>query len=131
MKIAVLLSLGLALTACETTKSDKDQPLAGGWANSSTTVLLAADGGQVTHGCAAGRIDGPVIPNSIGEFHVRGSFRPDASERPETALYYGSIAGSKMTLRIVVPTTGRVVGPEDLETLASGSATPAGTCPGA
>ena len=128
MKIAVLVSLGLAVTACETTKSDKDQPLAGSWGNSTTTLALTADGGKVTHECATGQIDGPVLPNSIGEFHVRGSFRLDTTERPETALYYGSIAGSKMTLRIVVPTTGRVVGPEDLETVPSGVSLSAGSC---
>ena len=81
-----------------------------------------AAGGKLDYDCAAGTIDGPVILNALGEFHEKGTHTPgtggpvrqDQVPPALPALYHGSVQGERMTLRVIVPSNGTVIGPLEL-----------------
>ena len=110
----------LAIAGCSTFQQPKKTPpLVGSWGGNHAGLVLDLTGGQLQYDCAAGRIDGAVIPNEIGEFHVNGSHTPATGgplrqgEEPPTyeASYQGAMSGDTMTLRVIVRQTGLVLGP--------------------
>jgi len=119
------ISLALALTAllagCKSTEPEV-QSVTGNWGGTHVGLVLDAAGGRLDYNCAAGTIDGPVILDSQGEFHEKGTHTPGTGgpvqqdQVPPTfpALYHGSVKGERMTLRVIVPSNGTVIGPLEL-----------------
>ena len=110
------------LAGCATTTDEKIQPLSGSWGGQHVGLAFDAAGGKLDYDCAAGTIDGPVILNGLGEFHEKGTHTPGTGgpvrqdEVPPAlpALYHGSVKGERMTLRVIVPSNGTVIGPLEL-----------------
>jgi hypothetical protein len=124
MRHLLATSALLVLTSCAAMNPPKPPPpLAGSWGGQHIGLSLTPEGGTVDYDCASGRIDGPVVPNAIGEFHVRGTHTASAAgpvregQVPQSlpALYSGSVKGSVITLEVVVPATGLVIGPTELQ----------------
>lgn len=93
-------------------------PLTGRWGGKHVGLDLAPSGGTLDYDCAAGRIDGPVLPRPDGTFQVSGTHTPGTGG-PErqgvvppsfAARYDGSVRGDRMTLQVQVE-NGVLVGP--------------------
>lgn len=95
--------------------------VSGSWGGRGIALTLKPAGGTLEYDCAAGRIDGPIVPRSDGGFTVRGSHTPGTGgpervdhPRPSyPATYSGSIVGERMTLRGRVA-NGQALGPFEL-----------------
>ena len=121
-----MIRLSLALTAllagCATPESEKVDPLAGGWGGAHVGLVVDTEGGKLEYDCAAGTIDHPLVLNGLGEFHERGTHTPGTGgpvrqdEVPPAypAVYEGSVKDDRMTLRVIVPSNGTVIGPLEL-----------------
>lgn len=92
--------------------------LTGRWGGQHVGLELAANGGTADYDCAAGRIDGPVLPRADGTFQALGTHTPGTGG-PErvgvvppsyAARYEGSVRGDRMTLQVRVE-NGVMVGP--------------------
>lgn len=92
--------------------------LTGRWGGQHVGLELAANGGTADYDCAAGRIDGPVLPRADGTFQALGTHTPGTGG-PErvgavppsyAARYEGSVRGDRMTLQVRVE-NGVLVGP--------------------
>jgi len=120
--IRISLALAALLAGCATTTDQKVEPLTGSWGGTHAGLALDAAGGKLDYDCATGTIIGPVILDSLGEFHERGTHTPgaggpvrqDQSEPALPALYHGGVKGERMTLRVIVPSNGTVIGPLEL-----------------
>ncbi len=120
--IRISIALAALLAGCATTTDEKIQPLTGSWGGQHVGLVLDAAGGKLDYDCAAGTIDGPVILNLLGEFHEKGTHTPgtggpvrqDQVPLALPALYHGSVRGERMTLRVIVPSNGTVIGPLEL-----------------
>jgi hypothetical protein len=116
MIVATAALLGCA-SAGEAKK--KVQPLAGSWGGNHAGLTLTPEGGTLAYDCAAGSIDEPLVPNSIGEFSVRGTHTPGTGGpvqqgvEPQSydATYQGSVKAQTITFRVIVRSTGLVMGP--------------------
>lgn len=93
-------------------------PLTGRWGGDHVGLELTPNGGTLDYDCAAGRIDGPVVPRADGTFQAVGTHTPGTGG-PErvgvaptsyAAQYDGSVRGDRMTLQARVE-TGVLVGP--------------------
>ena len=81
-------------------------PLSGEWGGTHVALKLGPASGTLEYDCAAGTIDGPVVPRADGSFqaygrHTPGSGGPDreGEVRPSYATRYsGSVRGTRMTL---------------------------------
>ena len=119
--IRISLALAALLAGCATTKPAV-QSLTGSWGGTHVGLVLDAAGGRLEYDCAAGTIDGPVIVDGQGEFHEKGTHTPGAGgpvrqdqvSPAYPALYHGSVRGDRMTLRVMVPSRGTVIGPHEL-----------------
>ena len=119
--IRISLALTALLAGCATTES-KIEPLAGSWGGTHVGLVLDPAGGRLEYDCASGTIDGPVILDTLGEFHEKGTHTPgtggpvrqDYVPPALPALYHGSVKGDRMTLRVIVPSNGTVIGPLEL-----------------
>jgi hypothetical protein len=96
-------------------------PLTGRWGGDHVGLDLTANGGILDYDCAAGRIDGPVLPGPDGTFQALGTHTPGTGG-PErvgvvppsfAARYDGQVRGDRMTLRVRVE-NGVLVGPFSL-----------------
>jgi len=119
--IRISLALTALLAGCATTES-KIEPLAGSWGGTHVGLVIDPAGGRLEYDCASGTIDQPVIVNALGEFHEKGTHTPgtggpvqqDQVPTAFPALYHGSVQGDRMTLRVIVPSNGTVIGPLEL-----------------
>lgn len=83
-------------------------PLTGRWGGEHVGLDLAPSGGTLEYDCAAGRIDGPVLPRPDRTFQAAGTHTPGTGGperagvvRPSHAARYdGSVRGDRMTLRV-------------------------------
>ena len=118
----ISLALTIFLAGCVTSTDKKVEPLSGSWGGRHVGLTLDAAGGKLEYDCAAGEIYGPVILNGLGEFHEKGTHTPgtggpvqqDEVSPAIPALYHGSVKGDRMTLRVIVPSNGTVIGPLEL-----------------
>ena len=119
--IRTSLALTVLLAGCASMEP-KIEPVIGSWGGPHVGLVLDATGGRLDYDCSSGTINGPVIVNSIGEFHEKGTHTPGTGgpvrqdEVPPAlpALYQGSVKGERMTLRVIVPSNGTVIGPLEL-----------------
>ncbi len=96
-------------------------PLTGRWGGEHVGLELTASGGTVDYDCAAGRIDGPVVPRPDGTFQATGTHTPGTGGPDRvgvvpasfTARYDGAIRGDRLTLQVRVE-NGVLVGPYTL-----------------
>ena len=120
--IRISLILTALLAGCATSADEKIEPLAGSWGGRHVGLTFDAAGGKLEYDCAAGEMYGPVLLNELGEFHEKGTHTPGnggpvrQDEVPPVfpALYHGSVKGDRMTLRVIVPSNGTVIGPLEL-----------------
>ena len=112
---AAILLLGLA--ACASIPP-ADVPLTGRWGGRHAGLELTPTGGTLDYDCAAGRIEGPVLPRRDGTFEAQGKHTPGiggpervGEVRPTyEALYGGTVRGDRMTLLVRVE-NGTLIGP--------------------
>lgn len=97
------------LTACAAVPP-AGVPVTGQWGGTHIGLMLGPDGGSIDYDCAAGRLDGPLIPDASGRFAVEGRHTPGTGG-PERegqvqptyrARFTGAVRGETMSL------TGRV-----------------------
>lgn len=120
-RLLALVSL-LAATACASAPRTA-APLLGEWGGRHVGLVLSTSGGTLDYDCAAGRIDGPVVPGRDGRFVAEGSHSPGhggperiGEQHPSyRALYSGTVRGGTMMLEIDVPERGFRIGPYRLE----------------
>jgi hypothetical protein len=113
----------MALTACTAIPAVPAGPLIGNWGGQHIGLQLSGSGGTVDYDCAAGRIDGPVVPDGSGRFRAVGVHTPAmggpervGEQRPSySASYSGQVSGDWMTLRVDVPSQRIVIGPYRLQ----------------
>jgi hypothetical protein len=102
--IAACLPL-LASAACLSSPASSG-PLSGVWAGEHIALTTGRSGGSLEYDCAAGRIDGPIIPRQDGTFertgtHTPGTGGPERIGEPKPsypASYLGKVVGTTMTL---------------------------------
>ncbi len=96
-------------------------PLTGRWGGEHVGLELTPGGGTLDYDCAAGRIDGPVLPRPDGTFQAPGTHTPGTGG-PErvgvvppsfAARYDGRVLGDRMNLQVRVE-NGVLVGPFSL-----------------
>lgn len=103
-RAATALSLA-ALAACASVPP-VGKPLTGEWGGTHVGLRLSETGGVLDYDCAAGTIDGPLLPRAAGSFEARGRHTPGTGG-PERAgevrpsypvRYRGAVRGTRMTL---------------------------------
>ncbi len=121
-RVFIALAAALVLSACQAAApAPSGQPLIGSWGGQHIGLELTAEGGALDYDCAAGAIEGPVIPDPAGRFTARGTHAPGhggpdrIGETPPqiAAEYSGRVTGGRMTLAVRVP--GLELGPFNLE----------------
>lgn len=120
MRRGETIGLLLALAACAGVPS-AGVPLTGRWGGQHVGLELGPAGGTLDYDCAAGRIDGPLLPRADGSFEASGTHTPGTGgpERfgvippSHPARYSGVVRGDRMTLRVAVA-NGTAIGPVTL-----------------
>jgi hypothetical protein len=111
------------LSACQAAPPPSDEPMTGYWGGQHVALELSREGGTLEYDCAAGTIDEPVRPDSMGRFavhgtHTQGRGGPErlGEEAPVlSADYEGRVSGSRMTLSVRVAPSGQELGPFTIE----------------
>lgn len=93
-------------------------PLTGEWGGTHVGLKLSETSGVLEYDCAAGTIDGPLIPRRDGSFEVEGGHTPgwggperEGEIRPTyQTRYWGAVRGTRMTLQARVE-NGVALGP--------------------
>jgi hypothetical protein len=93
-------------------------PMTGEWGGTHVGLKLGETSGVLDYDCAAGTIDGPLLPRRDGTFQVEGHHTPgtggperEGEVRPSfRARYSGVIRGQRMTLQARVE-NGVLIGP--------------------
>lgn len=119
MRSALLVVLP-ALAGCATAPP-AGVPLTGRWGGNHVGLELTHGGGTLEYDCAAGRIDGPLVPRADGSFQARGTHTPGTGgpERvgivppSHAADYRGSVRGDRLILQVRVA-NGVLIGPLSL-----------------
>ena len=117
MKRSVILLTATALGACASVPKAA-VPVTGEWGGRHVALSLSEASGTLNYDCAAGTIDGPLLPRSDGTFEVEGRHTPGTGGpeivgqvRPSfRALYWGVIRGQRMTIQARVE-NGVALGP--------------------
>ncbi|HVR80914.1 MAG TPA: hypothetical protein VHF02_02315 [Luteimonas sp.] len=110
MCMALLSALVLASCAGpDFARNDRPgSPLIGNWGGAHVTLTLTDSGGRIEYDCASGTLDAAIRPDADGAFSVNGHHVSEhggpvrVGEVPDTspAVYVGTAAGGRMTLRI-------------------------------
>ena len=106
MKRAVILAAAAGLAACASLRN-AGVPVTGEWGGRHVGLTLGEASGTLDYDCAAGTIDGPLLPRSDGTFEVDGLHTPGTGGpdivgqvRPSfRTRYWGVIRGQRMTLQ--------------------------------
>ena len=117
MKAAASLAVVLALAGCVALPAPP--PLGGSWGGHGIALTLDAGGGRLEYDCAAGTIDGPLVPDAAGRFAASGTHTPglggpariDSPPPSFPARYTGTVRGDRMRLEIDVPARALHLGP--------------------
>lgn len=118
MKVAAPALLMLLFAAGCASVPPAGIPLTGSWGGEHVGLELTPTGGTADYDCAAGRIEGPLLPRADGSFQASGTHTPGTGG-PErigvvppsyAARYEGSVRGDRMTLLVRVE-NGILVGP--------------------
>ena len=79
------------------------------WGGDHIELQVGDKRAAVEFDCARGTIDGPLAPDSKGQFDVAGTFTPERSgpiredaSQTRTAKYAGTIKNDAMTLRVTI-----------------------------
>lgn len=111
------LALALMLAGCVAAPQPSG-PLAGSWGGRGVALTLQEDGGRLEYDCAAGTIDGPLLPDAAGRFAAQGTHTPGlggparSGDPPPSypARYSGTVRGGEMRLEVEVPARGFSLG---------------------
>lgn len=114
---ALLIAAVAGLAACASLPPE-GVPLTGQWGGRHVGLTLGESSGQLDYDCAAGTIDGPLVPLRDGTFEAEGRHTPgtggperEGEVRPSyRALYSGAVHGTRMTLQARVE-NGALLGP--------------------
>jgi len=114
--LLLLASCAALVASCTPTGADAAQVPTGTWAGDHVVMDVTARGATLEFDCAHGTIDAPLTLNSASRFDVAGTFtseaggptRSDPSPRP--ARYTGSLAGTMLTVTIVLTDTNDAAG---------------------
>ena len=117
MKTAAPLALALALAGC--VASPPPGPLGNSWGGRGVALTLDAGGGRLEYDCAAGTIDGTLVPDAAGRFAAGGTHTPglggpariDSPPASFPARYTGTVRGGEMRLEVDVPARALHLGP--------------------
>lgn len=117
----LLVALGGGLAACASLPT-AGVPLTGEWGGTHVGLELSESSGTLDYDCAAGTVDGPLIPRRDGAFDIEGRHTPGTGGpervgevRPSyRARYWGAVRGNRMTLQARVE-NGVLLGPFTLE----------------
>jgi len=117
MNAAAPFMLVLALAGCAT--APPPGPPGGSWGGRGVALTLDARQGRLEYDCAAGTIDGPLLPDALGRFiatgtHTPGLGGPERIDRPPAsfpARYTGTVRGDAMRLEVDVPARDLHLGP--------------------
>ncbi len=113
-----LLALLLALPTC--TSPSAPAVIAGTWGGASVSLVLDAQGGDLTYLCGTGKIDAGWKLGSDGTFTATGEHfygggpLPVEGRTPHPATYVGHVGGDQMTLTVTVTDSETVLGPFEL-----------------
>jgi hypothetical protein len=116
-RAAVLMAAAAGLAACASVPK-AGVPVTGEWGGTHVGLKLGETSGVLDYDCAAGTIDGPLLPRRDGTFEVEGRHTPgtggperEGEVRPSfRARYSGVIRGQRMTLQARVE-NGVLLGP--------------------
>ena len=109
--IGVSLAGLLFIVFMTTVNGQKTQRFATGvWGGPHISIEVGAHSATVEYDCAHGAIEGPLVIDSAGKFHLRGTFtaerggpvRAGAASREQPATYTGEIKDNTMTLTLKV-----------------------------
>jgi hypothetical protein len=100
-------TLALAALAACASVPPAGIPLTGEWGGTHVGLRLSETGGVLDYDCAAGTLDGPLLPGADGTFEAHGRHTPGTGGpervgevRPSyRANYRGAVRGDRMTLR--------------------------------
>ena len=103
---ASALYLLLALAACATSPL-AGAPLTGEWGGTHVGLKLGEASGVLDYDCAAGTIDGPLLPRADATFEAQGMHTPGTGGRERVGeirpsyrtRYWGTVRGTRMTLQ--------------------------------
>ena len=114
-------------TNSNTNNSNQNQntvnAISGSWGGADIALDVTSEGAEINFACAHGHLDGPIVPDSQGNFSVKGTYvrehggpiRSDENPDARDARYKGQIAGEKMTLTVTFADGTEDVGPFNLE----------------
>jgi hypothetical protein len=103
--------------------TNQPRELKGQWGGAGIELEVTSDGIDINFDCAHGHIDRSIVPDSAGNFSVKGAYvrehggpmRTDENSDARTATYKGEITGDKMTLKVTFADGTDDVGPFTLE----------------
>ena len=95
----------------------------GSWGGADIALEVTNEGIDINFDCAHGHIDESIVPDSEGNFSVKGTYvrehggpmRSDENANSLHAVYKGKVTGDKMTLTLTFPDGTEDVGPFTLE----------------
>jgi hypothetical protein len=114
MLATLLFAAGLAQAA-------SGQPVTGNWGGAHVRLSILKDAVEAEFDCGHGSLGEPPVPGRDGRFSVTGSYAAehggptlkDESVRTRPARYEGSVAGERMSLKVVIE-GGDTLGPFEL-----------------
>lgn len=108
--------------------TNQTRELKGQWGGADIALEVTSEGIDLNFDCAHGHIDESIIPDTYGNFSVKGTYVREhggamrINENPDSlpAVYKGKISENQMTLTVTFPDGTEDVGPFKLERGKSG-----------
>lgn len=108
--------------------TEQMRKLQGQWGGADIALEVTSEGIDVNFDCAHGHIEESIIPDSDGNFSVKGTYVREhggamrMNENPDSlpAVYKGKLSENQMTLTVTFPDGTEDVGPFTLERGKSG-----------